>query len=260
MEKAVLVKVAETLGLETSGLTVAQLNDVISNTNMWVVEDPTIVLARLEFDNKERKRNHALQLAEAEKETAFQKFKLEAAEMALDRELHQRHETERLKHERDMEAEKLKWQAEKCDKDRSVELELQLARLKNSLDVAAVGGESSKLAAAPIRPIRLERLRDQDDPLVFFAAMEKIFAARSIPDSQQVGHLVELLGPKALDSFSRMSLEDSKSYQLIRSTILKRFRVSSETVRERFRSATVGDDEAYSEFAVRLTGCATTWL
>jgi len=106
----------------------------------------------------------------------------------------------------------------------------------------------------------MEHLKDGGDPLVFFAAIEKLFAVRGVLPNQQVGHLVELLGTKALDAFSKMSLEDSRVYDRVRATILQRFQISPEIVREKFRSATLEPSEAYSEFAIKLTGWATAWL
>ena len=41
---------------------------------------------------------------------------------------------------------------------------------------------------------------------------------------------------------------------------MKRFRVSVETTREQFRSIIKDKEEAYSEFAVKLTSLASTWL
>jgi len=258
MEKSILIKLAQALGLETANITVVQLNEATAGSNFVEklgdqtdkCENPTTELhmARLDYEDREQVRAHNEKMALHEREVESDRIKLDADEKKRESE-----------HRQLLAFEKLRLESERQDKNRQAELEIQLARLKSQLDIVSIEGQPF-VPQVPVRPIRLERLKDNDDPLVFFAPLEKLFAARSIPENQQAGHLVELLGPKALDALSKMSLEDSKVYTHVRMTILKRFKISTDVVRERFRTATVGKDEAYSDFVVKLTGWASTWL
>ena len=235
MDKSSLVKVATALGVDATDMTVAELNEAIVGSS-FVRDSVPLAKGVLSADWKE------IELEKIRYEAEF-KFK-------------------DIENQRQFEMEKLKLELERQDKDRVADLEFKMAQLKQQADLAAISGYASapQFPAATNRTVRLDRLKDGDDPLVFFAAVEKLFAARNIPVDQQAGQVVELLGPKALDAYSRMSLEDSRDYNCVRATILKRFQISTDAVREKFRTSSMEKGESFVDFSVKLSSWAQAWF
>ncbi|KAM7295267.1 uncharacterized protein ISCGN_024772 [Ixodes scapularis] len=72
--------------------------------------------------------------------------------------------------------------------------------------------------------------------------------------------LLTLLPCEAADVVARLSKEDAECYDVVKSNLLKRYRLSTEVFRLRFRQAKKGKDESYLEFAYDLKANLIEWL
>ncbi|CAC5404352.1 Transposon Ty3-I Gag-Pol polyprotein,Transposon Ty3-G Gag-Pol polyprotein [Mytilus coruscus] len=63
-----------------------------------------------------------------------------------------------------------------------------------------------------------------------------------------------------LRSFEKLSEEDSRDYDKIKTAILSRYELTAEAYREKFRSAGQFSDESFKEFAVRMVGFLRHWI
>ncbi|VDI78345.1 Hypothetical predicted protein [Mytilus galloprovincialis] len=100
---------------------------------------------------------------------------------------------------------------------------------------------------------KLPKFKEGEDPDVFLRSFEKLVVLHKIPKSEWALRLVPLLCGKALEAFSRLSEEDSKNYDKIKSAILCRYELTAEAYREKFRSERQSSDESFKEFSVRLS-------
>lgn len=107
---------------------------------------------------------------------------------------------------------------------------------------------------------KLPKFKEGEDPDVFLRSFEKLVVLHKIPKSEWALRLVPLLCGKALEAFSRLSEEDSKNYDKIKSAILCRYELTAEAYREKFRSERQSSDESFKEFSVRLVGFLRHWL
>ena len=137
------------------------------------------------------------------------------------------------------------------EKDR-MDHELQLARVQSGRD------NRQEWKVKPI--VKMQRLGDTDDPLVFFSSLEKLLVAKHISEDDYAGVTVELLGSKALEAYSRLSLEDAMEYNAIKAAVLKKFNISSESTRLLFREARKVGNESYAEFGTRLQRLSSAWV
>ena len=73
------------------------------------------------------------------------------------------------------------------------------------------------------------------------------------------GKAAPQLTGKAQQAYAAMRAEDAGTYQLLKEAILRRYDVSDETYRQRFRETVKKEDETVSELAVRLDDLLQKW-
>lgn len=72
-------------------------------------------------------------------------------------------------------------------------------------------------------------------------------------------HLVPLLTGKAFEAYSRLSDGESGRYDKIKEAILKRYELTSEAYREKFRQARQQSDESFKDYQVRTEKYLSHW-
>ena len=73
-------------------------------------------------------------------------------------------------------------------------------------------------------------------------------------------NLSAFLSGKALDVYSRLSSSDANDYDKLKEALLRRFRMTEEGFRKKFRSARPETGETAPQFAVRLENYFCRWL
>ncbi|XP_062602760.1 uncharacterized protein LOC134264483 [Saccostrea cucullata] len=68
-----------------------------------------------------------------------------------------------------------------------------------------------------------------------------------------------MLAGKALEAYSRLSDADSDNYEIIKTAILKRYELTSEDYREKFRQGKQSNDESFKDFVVRVERYLNHW-
>ena len=72
--------------------------------------------------------------------------------------------------------------------------------------------------------------------------------------------IVETLSGKALQAYACMDINDVTNYGAIKQAVLKRFNVSTETSRIMFRESLPNNHSSFSDYAVKLSSMATSWV
>ncbi|XP_033739239.1 uncharacterized protein LOC117326590 [Pecten maximus] len=79
-------------------------------------------------------------------------------------------------------------------------------------------------------------------------------------DRQWATHLSALLKGNALDVFSRLPVEKALDYDILKEALLRRFEMTEEGFRQRFRNGRPDAGETFAQFAVRLDNYIVRWL
>ena len=65
---------------------------------------------------------------------------------------------------------------------------------------------------------------------------------------------------KAQEAYAALSLEESRDYERVKGAILRRFDITEDSYRQRFRSTRKKEDESHRELLVRLNHLAGKWM
>ena len=126
--------------------------------------------------------------------------------------------------------------------------------------------ESHKTKAPSTAPlgngpqVKLVPLTTQDDIESYLVTFERIMEAYKVPKEQWTYYLAPQLTGKAQQAFAALSLDESKTYDGVKTAVLLRYGVNEEAYRRRFRAANRKDGETNRELAVRLLDLQNKWL
>uniref|UniRef100_A0A8C7Y906 Uncharacterized protein n=1 Tax=Oryzias sinensis TaxID=183150 RepID=A0A8C7Y906_9TELE len=119
--------------------------------------------------------------------------------------------------------------------------------------------------SAPSRPQfsiepRLEKLTENDDVEHFLVTFERIATACKWSRSDWVFHLIPLLTGKARSAYVAMDFDESQDYEKVKTAILHKYDINTESYRQRFRSLEVGPEETPKELYARLKELYDKWI
>ena len=130
--------------------------------------------------------------------------------------------------------------------------ELERLRLQQAnREISSVSGST-----APKMPKYVEG----EDIEVFIATFEKLATANGWDKTIWAPRFGAVLTGKAQEAYSRLSLEDSKDYEKIKSAILRKYELSAEAYRRKFRFCKRKSDETFREWSNRLTLLYDRWM
>ncbi|XP_048094907.1 uncharacterized protein LOC125291934 [Alosa alosa] len=107
---------------------------------------------------------------------------------------------------------------------------------------------------------KLHPLTKDDDTEHFLATFERVAKTCRWPDSTWAIRLVPLLTGKARSAFVAMDLQETEDYGKVKEAILKKYNISADTYRMRFRSAIIMSGESPKELYVRLRELFMKWV
>ncbi|KAG0443936.1 hypothetical protein HPB47_014367 [Ixodes persulcatus] len=99
-----------------------------------------------------------------------------------------------------------------------------------------------------------------EDVGLFLVNFERTCEKLSFAPETWPQRLLTLLPCEAAEVVARLSAGDADDYDKVKSSLLKRYRLSAEAFRQRFRNAPKKSSEGYSEFAYGLKTNLTEWL
>ena len=139
----------------------------------------------------------------------------------------------------------------------------QLELLTRALKSAEVRREPSGEDNARVRDrevgLKLTKLGESDDIEVYLTTFECMMAAYGVDRSQWVYRLAPHLTGKAQQAYAAMSTEDASTYEEVKTAVLRRYDISAETYRQRFRETRLKEGKTYLELATRWLDLASKW-
>ena len=106
---------------------------------------------------------------------------------------------------------------------------------------------------------KLVKLSEQDDIEAYLTTFERVMRAYEIKEERWAVKLAPYLTGKAQLAYAAMRAEDTGSYRCLKDAILRRYDISEETYRRRFREAVKKEEETVSELTVRLNDLLQKW-
>lgn len=148
------------------------------------------------------------------------------------------------------------------------EHELELKRLEVELKKA----EANKANSANQQPLSggdsgNTKMKDLMRPFalgedigLFLVNFERTCEKNGFERNSWPQRLLTLLPCQVADGIARLSREDSENYDAVKTSLLKRYRLSTEAFRQRFRKLTRGKEESFLEFGYNLRANLDEWL
>ena len=180
--------------------------------------------------------------------TAAVKFIQEQQELARQERLEVREEAERARQE----AERARQEAE-----RQREHEIHILELQNQQQPEASNRSTNRQEKGPKLPMFNETTDKIDSYLQRF---ERYAKANHWDENEWATSLSALLSGKALDVNSRLSDDDAVDYYQLKTAILKRYNLTEEEYREKFRRCKPENDESPDQFKFRLKTYLEKWI
>ena len=205
----------------------------------------------MEFIREERAAERQAQREEREAQAQREREEREA-QAQKEREREEREaQAQREREEREAQAQREEKQRE--FEIRKLELEIQLRDGERSANTET----TSVKARTPKLPAFMEEKDDMDSYLDRF---ERFAATNGWNEAEWSTYLSALLTGRALETYSRMLIEDACDYTKLKKALLKRFDLTEEGYRRRFRESKPLKDENSSQFIVRLYGYVEKWI
>ena len=108
--------------------------------------------------------------------------------------------------------------------------------------------------------VKLQRLTNTDDMEAYLITFERLMSVYEVPQNRWAYRLAPQLTGRAQQAYVAMSTEEAGNYALVKASILRRYDISEETYRQRFRNAVPNDNETYRELAVRTMDLLQKWM
>jgi len=132
----------------------------------------------------------------------------------------------------------------------------------NVEDQGVTGQQSMSTPRAPHihREPKLIPLSPEDDIEHYLITFERRASVCRWPKEEWAIQLVPLLTGKARSAYVLMDISDSEVYDKVKEVILKKYEITADTYRRRFRSLDINHSETPRELYVRLKDLFIKWI
>ena len=211
----------------------------------------------LAAQEKQRKEELVLQEEKRQEEIARQE-KLRQED--LERLIKQRQEDiERQERQQDEERELRKAEMAKQQAQWKAELDNQAKLVNEILDKNKVLEEKRLAEMLKLKDVHIADLGSNDDIENYLTTFERVAQTYKWEKKDWVVKIAPHLTGKAQAAFAAMASEESNNYDKVKEAILRRYDITEETYRQRFRSIKKGEHESYKETYVRLNDMFCKW-
>jgi hypothetical protein len=135
---------------------------------------------------------------------------------------------------------------------------IQLQELQNAK--AAVSGKVSEDSTRSARVPKLPFFTDRDELDAYLERYERFAKAQKWADDTWAINLSALLTGKALEVYSRLSADEAERYDCVKAALLKRYHLTEEGFRLKFRESKPEQGESARQFTTRLSNYLDRWM
>ena len=259
LKKPLLLELAKSLGLDVrEQMRKPEIIEAIEN--LEADDDELSECLELIEEKKKEKREAEEKRERREEEERNERLRREAEERK------DRREAEERKDRREAEERKDRREAEERNERREAqERDLEMKRLEVELLKAQSSSEGSEASSGVERKsFRMKDLmqpyRSGEDIGLFLVNFERTCEKAGVIKTMWPQCLLTLLPCEAADVIARLTKEEADDYDQVKSSLLKRYRLSAEAFRQKFRNAVKQKDESYADFAYTLMSNMREWL
>ena len=165
---------------------------------------------------------------------------------------------DRRQRDEELAEERRQWELEASRHEK--ELREQMDMIKRLVETSGARSDADADDGGGVRSgsgrgkVVLKKFVEGDDVEAYLTMFERLMTVHRVDRTLWVVHLAPQLAYAALPS------DTAGDYEEVKKAILRRYDISSETYRQRFRAARRKEQEAYSEHATRLQDLAKKWL
>lgn len=172
-------------------------------------------------------------------------------------------EREREREKEEREREKEEREREEKQKDRDHELEMARLAVRRDENRNQNSNEEQTGNRHQVRSkikIKMPFFDEKEDMDAYLRRFERVMEAQDISREEWSTHLAVLLKGKALEVYVRLSPSDASSYEIIKTALLKRYDMTEDGFRRKFRTAKLDSGETHTQFAQRLANYLDRWV
>ena len=151
-------------------------------------------------------------------------------------------------------------EASRHEKELREQMDMIKRLVETSSTARARDGDSDGGRSSGRGKVVLTKYAEGDDVEAYLTTFERLMTVHRVDNSLWVVHLAPQLAGRAQQAYAALPGDKAGSYEEVKMAILRRYDISPETYRQRFRAARRKEQEAYSEFATRLQDLAKKWL
>ncbi|XP_077562560.1 uncharacterized protein LOC144178493 [Haemaphysalis longicornis] len=140
-------------------------------------------------------------------------------------------------------------------------LDVQASRPRRESDSSAPSVQSAATERPTLRMCDLMRpYKVGEDIGLFLVNFERTCERAQFSRDSWPQKLLTLLPGEASDVMARLPKEEAEDYEKVKSSLLRKYRLSAEAFRQKFREAKRARGESYFEFAYKLRANMEEWL
>ena len=143
---------------------------------------------------------------------------------------------------------------------REEETRQQMELLRGLLEGVQKQSEATLLRAEQDKDVKVAKLTSEDDIEAYLTTFERLMKAHNVKKERWIYKLTPHLTGKAQQAYVAISQADAEDYDKVKAAILRRYDVTEESYRRRFREAKPKQGETHRELSVRLEDLVSKWL
>ena len=146
------------------------------------------------------------------------------------------------------------------EEEKQWEHEEKMMEMKLELQKAQADNGEAPVSKVTVPKIKLPALQDSDNIDAYISRFERFAISSKWPKAEWATQLSALLKGKALQVYSRLSVEDCSDYDKLIGALQKRFQLTEEGYQVKFRTCRAEKSETPSQFAARLSEYFHRWV
>lgn len=136
----------------------------------------------------------------------------------------------------------------------------QMELLKTIVTDAQERGEKTALKLERDRDVKVAKLTEEDDIEAYLTTFERLMKAYEVKKERWSFKLAPQLVGKAQQAYAAMAPDEAMDYDKVKRAILRRYDITEESYRQRFRALKRKEEETSREVGARLRDLADKWL
>ena len=181
----------------------------------------------------------------------------------------QRREQEQAEERRRWQEERQSWETTRQEERRKREEEIrhreeynrrQMELLQSLVKGVQLQGEAAAKRADNDKDVKVQKLTENDDIVGYLTTFERLMKAYEVKRERWAFKLATNLIGKAQQAYTALGPEDAGSYEKVKEAILRRYDITEDSYRQRFRSLKRNPGESGRELVARMDDLAAKWL